>query len=376
MNKRPGLCINCGKLRGVESVCPYCGADNARVGLKLKGWLSKGKNGESASRLTVFLIGANAFLFALAAAQGLAPSAGGFEVLSPSSEVLFVLGIQHNPAVEAGQWWRLVMAVFLHLGVIHLVFNCVVLWTMGRVVEEEFGARIMFTLYMWAGVAGFVASYFADIGGAGASGAVSGLLGAVIARRWLVDGNLSHPASRYAVTLILLTVVMSLVVGNINHVAHGVGFVVGALLSGILTKVRLGKKGAIGFALVTVATALGTTAAFGLMLLSLTHGSPQDFSRVQNCWLYELQPVANAYTPAMPLERLERCLEEMPGLEDPADEARAEARAAVRTLRAARVNADGGLEEQGLTQLKDAARRYVLWRETAAPRYGYGMKRR
>jgi len=291
------------------------------------------------------------------------------ELLRPDHTVLFQLGVQYNPAVEAGQWWRIVMAVFLHLGIIHLLFNSYVLWICGQAIEEEFGGRLMFLIYMASGILGFVASYFADIGGAGASGAISGLMGAVLVRRWLVDGNFSHPTTRYVLSLIGITVIFSLVVPNINAVAHGVGFAVGAGMAWVLTRVKIGRYGAIGIALLTVAISLGTVASFVSMGLALTRGGPEDFLKTQRCW-QEVQTIINDYTPSMPVNDTISCLKKAPSLEADENEAREGALRALERLEAAKRPLDVQVTREAREQLKSAFIAFVHWREVALPRYG------
>ena len=83
--------------------------------------------------------------------------------------------------VDAGEWWRLVACVFVHVGIVHLVLNAIGLVILGRLAEDLFGGARMIAIFGVAGVSGALASYLASTAGisAGASGAVFGLLGAV-----------------------------------------------------------------------------------------------------------------------------------------------------------------------------------------------------
>ena len=336
-------------------------------------------------RLTLALIGVNVFFFALAAAQGLEPASEALELLRPKGTVLFQLGVQYNPAVDAGQWWRIVTAIFLHLGIIHLLFNCYVLWITGQAVEEEFGGRLMFLIYIASGILGFVASYFADIGGAGASGAVSGLMGAVLVRRWLVDGDFSHPTTRYVLQLIVITVIFSIVVPNINHVAHAVGFAVGAGFAWLLTRVNLGRRGALALAVATVITGLGTIAAGASMCLALLDGGPDTYREAEACWR-EVQtvlicehsrtaavkdPSCRTYHAKKQVASARGCLAKMPSLESGANRARDDAKRAMERLEAALSPPNQPLIDEALNQLKAAFEAFILWRRDALPRYGF-----
>jgi membrane associated rhomboid family serine protease len=83
--------------------------------------------------------------------------------------------------VAGGEWWRLLSAVFVHIGGLHLLVNAIGLWFLGRLCEELFGSVRMLAIFGFAGVASMFTSFAASPVGvsAGASGAVLGVLGAV-----------------------------------------------------------------------------------------------------------------------------------------------------------------------------------------------------
>ena len=95
---------------------------------------------------------------------------------------LVLAGANVKAATLAGDWWRLVSSMFLHVGAVHLGLNMVGLWVLGRLVEQLYGPVRMFGLYMLSGIVGSAASVFFGGGAtsAGASGAVLGLLGATV----------------------------------------------------------------------------------------------------------------------------------------------------------------------------------------------------
>ncbi|WP_296946034.1 rhomboid family intramembrane serine protease [uncultured Massilia sp.] len=83
----------------------------------------------------------------------------------------------------AGEWWRLVTAMFLHGSLLHLAFNMFALWQVGRLVERIFGSARFAALYLAAGVCGSVASVLwnPQVNSVGASGAVFGIIGGLLA---------------------------------------------------------------------------------------------------------------------------------------------------------------------------------------------------
>ena len=105
-------------------------------------------------------------------------SAGGSE----EPHVLLDFGALSSPLIANGEYWRLFTAMFLHVGFMHLLFNGIALLIFGRLVERIYGPVRFGLIYVLAGLAGSIASYhFLDPGatGAGASGAIFGVLGAL-----------------------------------------------------------------------------------------------------------------------------------------------------------------------------------------------------
>ena len=97
--------------------------------------------------------------------------------------------------VSQGQWWRLISAMFIHIGVIHLLFNSYALIFIGPLLEELLGRERFLVIYVGTGVLGFVVSnaYYHPVHvTAGASGAIFGLIGAgiILSRKWAAWGSM------------------------------------------------------------------------------------------------------------------------------------------------------------------------------------------
>ncbi len=136
-------------------------------------------------------------------------------------------------AVASGQWWRLVTATFLHLSIIHILFNMWGLSVLGRPLEAMLGRVRFATLYATSLIAGSTASYvFASPLGAsaGASGAIFGLAGGliVVARRMQWD-------FRWLVGIVALNFLLPFVVGSIDWHAHVGGFLAGLIVTAAFT---------------------------------------------------------------------------------------------------------------------------------------------
>lgn len=94
--------------------------------------------------------------------------------------VLITFGAKINELIAVGDYWRLLTAMFIHIGVLHILFNLYALNALGPLVEGFFGQRRFLLIYFIGGLWGSVASYaFSAALSAGASGAIFGLAGAI-----------------------------------------------------------------------------------------------------------------------------------------------------------------------------------------------------
>ncbi len=158
-------------------------------------------------------------------------------LLHTSSPILIRWGADFGPLTLAGQWWRLLTAVFLHIGVVHLVGNLWYLFNVGPIAESIWGRRTYLFLYFFSGLAGSVISLWWNplAVSAGASGALFGITGAVlVSLRW---GKLpfSPGAVRMAFISLLALVAVALFYGlteRIDNAAH-VGGLAGGLIAGV-----------------------------------------------------------------------------------------------------------------------------------------------
>jgi len=141
---------------------------------------------------------------------------------------------------EAGEWWRLFTPVLLHGSVIHLLFNGFALNNLGKVADQLFGGPQYLLVFLASGVVGNLAScgwkIVADSPSlsVGASGAVCGLLGVLLAHmRRRVDVVAQHLA-RQLLGWAVFILVMGIVVERVDNAAHVGGFVTGYVLAKVL----------------------------------------------------------------------------------------------------------------------------------------------
>jgi rhomboid protease GluP len=124
---------------------------------------------------TYVLVGINCAVFLLMLLNGV-------PLLSPTTQQLVHWGADYGVYVLGGEWWRLVTATFVHVGLIHLGTNMWCLWNLGLLGEPLLGPVGMLVVYLLTGIAGNLLStaVHPQIVGAGASGAVFGIAGALI----------------------------------------------------------------------------------------------------------------------------------------------------------------------------------------------------
>ncbi len=131
---------------------------------------------------------------------------------------------------QLGEWWRLVTPVFLHGGLLHIVFNSMVLLQLGPLVEEEYGTERFFLAYLFSGITGNLASqYLGSRPTVGASSAILGLMGLLLVygfRRGGVFGqNIRSAMTRYLVYIFIFSLLP-----GVDLLSHAGGFAGGCLL--------------------------------------------------------------------------------------------------------------------------------------------------
>lgn len=98
-----------------------------------------------------------------------------------NDQVWFYYGAKINANIIAGEWWRLITPMFLHLNFLHIAVNSYSLFVFGPQVETLLGYRRFLTVYLVSGIAGTVLSFvMSPDPSIGASGAIFGLVGAML----------------------------------------------------------------------------------------------------------------------------------------------------------------------------------------------------
>ena len=154
---------------------------------------------------------------------------------STDPQALVSLGANVPPLVQAGQYWRLVASMFLHIGILHLLVNSWALYQLGALFEILLGSLPLLLVYFASGVAGSISTVFftrADLS-AGASGAIFGLMGALIAFLLKRRDVLTPQARSLLMQLVgwaVVNVILGFSVPGIDNAAHLGGCAAGFLL--------------------------------------------------------------------------------------------------------------------------------------------------
>ncbi len=277
--RRPQLCPACGALVGISATrCHVCGA-NLRFGLAA--W-SKGLSeffGGHAPVTTALLI-LNVIVFAAEIMGTMhAGKMGGLSILwGMDGETLYRLGACYGPAIFVGhEWYRLVTAMFLHGGLIHIGFNMIVLLDIGPMVEEVYGSARYLFLYLVMGIAGYVLSALAGHFSVGASGAILGIIGLLIAITTKRGGTQMKELRSRLISWVVTIFALGFLVGGLrtDNWAHFGGLAAGFLLGKVFAD-RLpepGRERTQAYALGWLAGVV-IIASFALMVLHYSDAIP------------------------------------------------------------------------------------------------------
>ncbi|HET7226382.1 MAG TPA: rhomboid family intramembrane serine protease [Candidatus Eisenbacteria bacterium] len=262
------LCPHCGKLIGRdEQHCPFCGAWNpALYGAApvLQRFFGRQLH------VVPFIIGLCVALYLVSLAlepQAIFAGGGGiFNLLSPGTRALYQLGMTNGPMLQSGWWWTLLTAIYLHGGVLHILFNMMWVRNLGPAVDETWGPARAFVIFTVSGAVGFLVSdLFTGTPTIGASGSIFGLLAALIVfgRR---HGHVQMTGQlwQWAIVMFVLAFFMS----SVNNWAHAGGFLGGWLTASFMRSTAERREG------------LGIQAFALLLLLATLAGFVLSFMRV------------------------------------------------------------------------------------------------
>lgn len=191
--------------------------------------------------VTPVLIGLNIAVFVAMAINGIS-------IMDPTIDGLLRWGADFGPLTTHGQWWRLITAAFVHIGIIHILMNMYILFSIGMFVERLFGNLGYTVLYLLAGIGGNLVSlaWHPMTVAAGASGAIfgvyGGLMGFLLVQRNAIPSGRVAPLFKGAAIFLGYNLIYGATKSNIDMGAHlggfATGFVAGCVLAQPLTTSR------------------------------------------------------------------------------------------------------------------------------------------
>jgi membrane associated rhomboid family serine protease len=235
--RRPQICPACGSLVGINATrCHVCGT-SLRFSLAALSKKFSGVFGEHEAPVTTALLIANVLMLGV--------SWMAFAALGRGGGYTILWGLMGPPQDRLGasypllifyrnEWWRVVTAMFLHGGLIHIGFNMSALLQLGPALEELYGSGRYLFLYTVTGAFGFVASAFLGNHSLGASGALLGLVGAMLAITTKRGGSSMRELRSRLISSVVILFVLGFMGMGMDNTAHLAGLISGFLLGKIL----------------------------------------------------------------------------------------------------------------------------------------------
>ena len=159
---------------------------------------------------------------------------------SENAQILIDFGANVPSRVAQGEVWRLFTANFLHIGLVHLLFNMYAIYILGPEMESLYGSARFVAIYLLTGLSGSIASFalHTDLAlSAGASTSLFGIIGAMIAffaRNRERFGARGRQRLNNYVALAGLNLVIGISIPSIDMLGHAGGFVGGLVLGWLL----------------------------------------------------------------------------------------------------------------------------------------------
>jgi membrane associated rhomboid family serine protease len=214
-----------------------------------------------ATPATFALLGVNVAMFAL------------MSIISRGSDdsySLIAFGAKTNELLRRGEWFRLVTPIFIHAGLMHLLFNSYALYVVGPQVEKLYGSARFLLIYLLAGIGGVAGSYFGqvimgksvDAPSVGASGAIFGLFGVLavfgVRYRRELPPTIRRALSAGVLPVIVINLIIGFSVPFIDNAAHIGGLLTGAVLTLFIPYVAPGRErvSKLGFLVIAICVAV------------------------------------------------------------------------------------------------------------------------
>lgn len=249
------ICVECSHDASVGQKCPKCATPMGRN--RVIDARTMRRVDRATTPVTWALIAINVAIFLI----GRLDSTAGQEI--------FVNAAQYKPLIDDGEFWRVFTAMFLHANFTHLLFNMWALYLFGPALERRFGSTSFAAIYLAAGLGGgsLYHAFGRLVPAVGASGAIFGLMGALLAATYRQRHT---PAGRavFSQLMLLLLINLSLpfLISNIAWEAHLGGLVAGVSIAAAWDRVTQGRSSA-AIQRVMIAGAVGVIAIGAVLIL-------------------------------------------------------------------------------------------------------------
>jgi len=236
-------CVQCGRQLPAFSFrkkCQWCvqheaaqrGEDSPVQRVETAPWVRQQSSGMA---VTQVIFGANVAVFLGMLLAGVSM----FD--NPAGQDLVRWGANFGPLTVSGQWWRLLTCVFIHGGLLHIAFNMWCLWDLGRLAESLYGHFTFAVVYLLCGLSASLTSVAWNpvVLSVGASGAIFGIAGALIASFYMGEFSLPRAVVAHTLRSVVVFVGYNLffgaVIARTDNAAHigglGMGLILGALIA-------------------------------------------------------------------------------------------------------------------------------------------------
>ena len=162
-----------------------------------------------------------------------------FPLINGNSEEFYNLFASYGPFVKMGEYYRLLSAAFMHANIAHLIFNMYALWIIGMQLESFIGKWRYLVVYLFSAISGSLLSVIVtpNAVSVGASGAIFGLLGALLYFGYHYRVYLGTVIKSQIIPLIVINLLLGFMVPGIDNAAH-----IGGLIGGALMMIGVGVK--------------------------------------------------------------------------------------------------------------------------------------
>jgi membrane associated rhomboid family serine protease len=250
--ERP-ICPDCMTVTSVGMRCPECAGERTRV----HRGAAAPSGGDTPATYTLIALSVAAFVVAMAGGAGATSLDGGSRVI--------LEGGLNGPAVDGGEWYRIVTSAFLHAGIFHLALNMFALYILGTLLEPGIGTARFVGIYAVSLFGGSFGALLLDPDRltVGASGAIFGLMAAtfIIAR-----GRGLQDLSSQVGIFVIINLVFTFSVPGISIGGHLGGLVAGGVAALVISGLEVRRIPNASALEALVFVALGAVAIAGALL--------------------------------------------------------------------------------------------------------------